>query len=80
MLSIFKQVATKVGKDLNVPNWQSTVNSFGPITNLGGGQYASLRDGKWDIDDTFRLSQFDQTIGKQGDWKALSELQNISGS
>jgi hypothetical protein len=80
MLSIFKQVATKVGKDLNVPNWQSTVNSFGPITNLGGGQYASLRDGKWDIDDTFRLSQFDQTIGKQGDWKALTELQNISGS
>jgi ABC-type branched-subunit amino acid transport system substrate-binding protein len=80
MVNVFKQIATKVGKDLNVANWRSTVNSYGPITNLGGGQYASLRDGKWDIDDTFRLSQFDSSIGKQGDWKALTDLQNISGS
>jgi len=78
MISTFTQIVAKMGPYVNVPNWVSTVNSFGPIINRGGGPYASLRQGKYDDDDTFQLQQFDSTLPPNGNWKSLGALQNIS--
>ncbi len=80
MIGLFEEIATKVGPNLNNTNWQSTVDNYGPITDYGGGQYNSLTKGKYDIADTFRLSAFDPTIKPNGDWKPLTDLQNIPGS
>ena len=65
------QIVQKMGQYLNAPNWVATVNSFGPIMNRGGGPYASLRQGKYDFDDTFQLQQFDSALPPNGNWKAL---------
>ena len=78
MVSTFQQIVAKIGQYVNVPNWVATVNSFGPIINRGGGPYASLRQGKYDDDDTFQLQQFDSSLPPNGNWKALGEYQNIS--
>jgi ABC-type branched-subunit amino acid transport system substrate-binding protein len=78
MISTLQQILAKVGPYVNAQNWVSTVNSFGPIVNRGGGPYASLRQGKYDDDDTFQLQQFDSTLAPNGNWKALGDYQNIS--
>ena len=79
IMSMFQDIGNKIGKYLNVPNWQQVVDNYGPIVNRGGGQYASLTKGKYDIDDTFRLAAFDSTIPPTGNWKPLTPLQNITG-
>jgi ABC-type branched-subunit amino acid transport system substrate-binding protein len=76
-LSLFHDVASRVGQYLNAPNWVSTVNSYGPIANRGGGPYASLSKGKYDFEDTFQLQAFDGTIPPQGNWKSLTPYENI---
>jgi hypothetical protein len=80
LVTMFSDIATRVGADLNATNWQHTVDNFGPIRNMGGGQFASLHAGKYDIDDTFRLEAFDSSVGTKGDWKPLTPLQNVSGA
>jgi ABC-type branched-subunit amino acid transport system substrate-binding protein len=80
MVTLFYDIATKAGPNLNNDTWVNAVDNYGPIRNMDGGQYASLHKGKYDIDDTFRLSAFDSSIPPQGAWKALTELQNIPGS
>jgi len=77
MVSTFQEIVTKMGQYVNVDNWVATVNSYGPIVNRGGGPYASLRQGKYDFDDTFQLQQFDSTLPPNGNWKALGPYQNI---
>jgi ABC-type branched-subunit amino acid transport system substrate-binding protein len=77
ILSLFHDVAAKVGKPLNTTNWVGTVQTFGEVANRGGGPYASLRAGKTDFDDTFQLQEYDPTIPPKGNWKPLSEYQNI---
>jgi ABC-type branched-subunit amino acid transport system substrate-binding protein len=76
--ALFHDIAAKVGPYLNDNNWVHTVDTFGPITNYGGGPYASLSLNKYDIDDTFRLVEFDPTIPPHGDWKPLTDMKNIS--
>jgi ABC-type branched-subunit amino acid transport system substrate-binding protein len=78
MVSTLQQILLKVGPYVNAQNWVSTVDSFGPIVNRGGGPYASLRQGKYDTDDTFQFQQFDSTLPPNGNWKALGPYQNIS--
>src|SRR5207245_2307412 len=78
-LSLFHDVATRVGKYLNTANWVYTVDHYGPIANRGGGPYASLRQGKYDFDDTFQLQSFDPTIPPTGNWKTLTPYENIPG-
>ena len=80
LLTLFHDVAVRVGHYLNVPNWVHTVDTFGPIRNVGGGQFASLDSGHYDIADTFRLEAFDSTIGQKGQWRPLTPLQDITGS
>jgi ABC-type branched-subunit amino acid transport system substrate-binding protein len=80
LVTMFSDIATRVGADLNATNWQHTVDNFGPIRNMGGGPYASLHAGKYDIDDTFRLEKYDSSIPPQGDWSPLTPLENVSGA
>ncbi len=80
LLSLFRDITNKLGTYLNVPNWRYTVDHYGTITNRGGGAFASLHAGKYDIDDTFRLESFDSSIPPKGNWKPLTPLQGISGS
>jgi ABC-type branched-subunit amino acid transport system substrate-binding protein len=80
MLSLFEQIALKVGPNLNNENWQAAVNSYGPVVYRGGGEFASLGEGKYDINDTFRLSEFDSSLPGNGDWNPLTDLQNIPGN
>jgi hypothetical protein len=80
LVTMFQDIANRVGPNLNVTNWQSTVANYGPIRNMGGGQYASLHTGKWDIDDSFRLVEFDSSIAPKGQWKPLTPIQDVVGS
>jgi branched-chain amino acid transport system substrate-binding protein len=80
MLTLFFDIATKAGPNLNTDTWVNAVDNYGPIRNMGGGQFASLHKGKYDIADTFRLASFDSSIPPEGNWKALTDLQNIPGS
>jgi hypothetical protein len=80
LVTMFHDIAAKVGKYLNVNNWVHTADTYGPIRNLGGGIYASLRTGKYDVSDTFRLEEFDSSIGAKGNWKPITPLEDITGS
>jgi hypothetical protein len=80
LLTLFHDIVVKVGRNLNIPNWVHTVDNYGPIRNAGGGAYASLHAGKYDIADTFRLEAFDSAIGAKGQWRPLTPLQDITGS
>jgi hypothetical protein len=82
LMTMFDDIATKVGKYLNADNWVHTVDNFGKIRNLGGGEFASLHAGKYDVDDTFRLEEYDSSLPPKGkgNWKPLTPLQNVSGS
>ena len=80
VLTMFHDIGTRVGKNLNNTNWIQTVNKFGAITNRGGGPYASLHKGKYDIDDSFHLQAYDSSIRPDGNWKALSPLRNVPGN
>ncbi len=80
MVTLFTTIATKVGQFLNNENWVQTVDNYGPIVHRGGYPYASLGKGKYDIDDSFRLEEFDSSIPPKGDWKPITELQNITGT
>ena len=77
LLTVFQQIGDRVGKNLNVPNWVHTVNTYGPIRDYGGGQYASLHTGKYDDDDTFRQEKFNSSLGPKGDWQPITPLENI---
>jgi ABC-type branched-subunit amino acid transport system substrate-binding protein len=78
-LTVFHDVATKAGKNLNNASWVKAVDSYGPITNRGSGPYSSLHTGKYDIEDNFRLEKFDSSIKPQGNWKAMTPVENITG-
>src|SRR5262249_30076700 len=79
VLTMFHDIAVRVGENLNNSNWVKTVNRFGKIDNRGSGPYSSLHSGKYDAEDNFRLDAFDSSIGSRGDWRALTPLQDISG-
>jgi ABC-type branched-subunit amino acid transport system substrate-binding protein len=78
LVTMFKLIAERVGKNLNIANWVSTVNNFGAI-NVPSTSYASLHTGKYDADDTYGLVSYDPTIGQAGDWKQLTPVKDVSG-
>jgi Periplasmic binding protein len=80
LLTEFQEIGDRIGKYLNNKNWVHTVNHFGPIRDVGAGQYASLRTGKYDDNDTFRLEEFDSKLGSQGDYKPLTPLEDVPAS
>ena len=75
-LTMFQQIAGKVGKYLNNDNWIRVVDSFGTITNLPASQYASIMNGKYDADDTFGLVSFSS---KANDFVPVSPVVNAAG-
>lgn len=79
VLTMFHDIAARVGKDLNNSNWVRTVDSFGKIDNRGSGPYSSLHTGKYDVEDNFRLEAFDSSIPPEGNWRALTPLHDVTG-
>jgi ABC-type branched-subunit amino acid transport system substrate-binding protein len=79
VMTMFHDIAAKVGQYLNDPNWISTVNNFGPIENRGSGPYSSLHTGKYSADDNWRLQQYDSSLGNTGLWNPVTPLENITG-
>jgi hypothetical protein len=79
-LALLQQIGDRVGRDLNADRWAAAVNSYGPIRDVGGGQFASLRAGKYDTNDTYRLETFDSSIPPHGQWRPATPLQNITGT
>ena len=80
LVTMFHDIAARVGPELNVANWLNTVNNYGTITDRGGGPYASLHTGHYDVQDSFRLEEFDSSIPPEGDWNPVTPLQNIAAS
>ena len=75
-LGIFRQIATKAGPDLTNASWTAAADGFGEIKLVT--PFASIRAGKYDADDAFHLSAFDETIGKKGDFRPLTPIQDAS--
>ena len=78
LVGLFRDIVTKMGPYVNTENWVATVDTIGEVTNYGGGPYASLVAGKYDFDDTFQLQEFDPTLPPNGNWKSLTQYENIS--
>ena len=72
-LYMFKDIAEKVGPNLTNDAWVSAVNNFGTI-DLVSAKLASLKKGKYDAEDGFRLQAFDSSIEPNGDWKGLTQI------
>jgi hypothetical protein len=77
LLTMFDDIATKVGPWLNYENWVNTVNTFGHIDNKGTGPYSSLGTGKYDADDNFQLVQIDTSLPPDSNFKAITKLQDV---
>jgi len=78
-VTMFRDIATRAGTDLNNQTWVKAVDTYGPIRNMGGGQYASLHTGKYDVDDTFRLEEFNSSLPPNGQWQPITPLENVPG-
>jgi hypothetical protein len=78
LVTMFKLIAQRVGKNLNIANWRAAVDHFGSI-DIPSTNFASLHAGKYDADDTYGLVAYDPTIGDAGDWKSITPVLNVSG-
>jgi ABC-type branched-subunit amino acid transport system substrate-binding protein len=79
LMSLLDTIGDKAGEHLNNTTWVNAVNTLGPFTARGQGEFASLHEGKYDMSDTFRLVEFDSSLGQSGDYRPLSPVQNIPG-
>jgi ABC-type branched-subunit amino acid transport system substrate-binding protein len=79
LMSLLDTIGDKAGQHLNNTTWVNAVNTLGPFTARGQGEFASLHEGKYDMSDTFRLVAFDSSLGESGDYRPLSPVQNIPG-
>jgi hypothetical protein len=78
-VTMFRDIATHVGKDLNNTNWTNTVNTLGPVKVMNT-DWASVHAGKYDADDTYGLVAFDPAVKPYGDWRHLTPVENVGGS
>ncbi|HEY1738988.1 MAG TPA: hypothetical protein VGI86_09775, partial [Acidimicrobiia bacterium] len=78
VITMFHDIAARVGKYLNNDNWINTVNNFGPIANRGSGPYSSLHAGKYSADDNWRLETYDSKLGPSGNWQPITPVQDIT--
>ena len=77
-LAMLRDIGERAGKYLNNDNWMNAVNNYGKI-NIMVAKYGSLHTGKYDADDTFALVQFDTSIPPEGDWKHLTQVEDVPG-
>jgi hypothetical protein len=66
-LYFFRDIANRVGANLNNHNWIDTVNHYGTIAVVAQPN-SSLHEGKYDASDSGRLVSFDENTGTSGDW------------
>jgi Periplasmic binding protein len=78
-VTMFADIAKRVGPNLNNTNWTSTVDNFGTV-DVKNTDFASLHAGKYDADDTYGLVAFDPTIPPNGEWRHVTPVQNVSGN
>jgi hypothetical protein len=78
VVTMFHDIAQRVGLYLNDTNWMNTVNTFGPIENRGSGPYSSLRYGKYAADDNWRMEAYDSSLGNTGLSKPVTPLEDIT--
>ncbi len=79
LVTLFHDIALRAGKNLNADSWAAAENSYGKINDPGSGPYASLHQGKYDIDDSFALVALDTSIGAKGDWRPLTPVRDVTG-
>jgi hypothetical protein len=79
-VTLLQQIGDKVGNELNADTWAVAVNRYGPIRDVGGGQFASLRTGKYDTNDTYRLETFDSSLPPHGQWQPKTPLENVTAT
>lgn len=77
-LTMFQDIAGRVGRYLNNANWINVVNHYGKIRNMQS-LYGSIHAGKYDSDDTFALVKWDQTIPPTGNWRYLTPVEDVAG-
>jgi major membrane immunogen (membrane-anchored lipoprotein) len=74
---MFHDIAAKAGTTLNNDTWSHAVADYGKIRIMDT-KYASLHTGKYDADNTFRLVEFDSSIGAKGDWRQITAVQDVA--
>jgi ABC-type branched-subunit amino acid transport system substrate-binding protein len=74
---MFATIAQAVGAELNNEGWTRTVNGLGDVRIMST-KYASLHEGKYDADDTYRLVAFDPTIPESGDWRGVTPVRDVA--
>ncbi len=77
-LTMFHDIAERVGKYLNTDNWRNVVDHYGKIRVMDS-FYGSIHAGKYDADDTFALVAFDSSIPPVGNWRYLTDVQDVPG-
>ena len=77
-VTMFADIAGRVGKNLNNANWTTTVNNFGKVKVMNT-DWATIHAGKYDADDTYGLVAFDPSIKPNGDWRHVTQVKDVSG-
>ena len=75
----FHDIAVKAGPTLNNDSWANAVANYGKIRVMDS-KYGSVHTGKYDADDTFRLVEFDSSIGAKGDWRQITPVQDVGST
>lgn len=76
-LLMFKQIADAAGDDLSNETWVEAVSNFGAL-DMPNSESSSICDGKFAAVDSFRVVQFDPSIGENGEWAEVTELVDTS--
>ena len=75
-LGLFRQIAEKAGPDLTNETWWQAADTIGEVQLTE--PYASIRAGKYDATDAFRLAGSDSTGGPKGDLAPVSPIEDAS--
>jgi hypothetical protein len=76
-VTMLADIAKQAGDTLNAETWTAAVHGMGEM-RIASTKYASLGEGKYDADDTYRLVAFDPEIPEHGDWKGLTPARNVA--
>ena len=79
IMTMFHDIATKAGQEPEQRQLGQGGRQLRRDHEPGSGPYSSLHTGKYDVEDTFRLQEFDSSIKPSGDWKAITPVENVTG-
>ncbi len=72
-LRLFTEIATAAGPDLTQESFLAAAEGLTDFS-LPGLPFSSLGPGKYDADDSFRLSVFDMTVGEEGELVPVTDI------